>query len=82
MKRNISRISINLVEFCVSEVVDFWWRFFYFAWRKRGYGERGVMAKEGLWMVPNDANSVCSVINAESKPFDSKQLDEVTRQFR
>jgi hypothetical protein len=45
-------------------------------------GERGVMAKEGLWMVPNDANSVCSVINAESKPFDSKQLDEVTRQFR
>jgi hypothetical protein len=51
MKRKISRISINSVKFCVSEVVDFWWWLFYFACRKRGYAERGVMPKEGLWMV-------------------------------
>jgi hypothetical protein len=39
----ILRISVNLVKFCVSEVGEFWWRFFYFAWRKRGGGERGVV---------------------------------------
>jgi hypothetical protein len=42
MKRKISRISINLVKFRVSEVVDFWWWLFYFACRKRGCAERGV----------------------------------------
>jgi hypothetical protein len=47
----ILRISVNLVKFCASEVGEVWWRFFYFAWRKRGGGERGVVAKEGLWMV-------------------------------
>jgi N-glycosylase/DNA lyase len=36
-------IAVNLVKFCVSEVGEFWWRFFYFAWRKRGGGERGVV---------------------------------------
>jgi hypothetical protein len=36
-------ISINLVKFCVSEVGEFWWRFFYFAWRMKGDGERGVV---------------------------------------
>src|SRR6478735_2891643 len=51
MKRKVSRISIKLVKLCVSEVVDFWWWLFYFACRKRGYAERGVMPKEGLWMV-------------------------------
>jgi hypothetical protein len=39
----ILRISVNLVKFCVSEVGEFWWSFFYFAWRKRGGGERGVV---------------------------------------
>jgi hypothetical protein len=34
----IIRISVNLVKFCVSEVGEFWWSFFYFAWRKRGCG--------------------------------------------
>jgi hypothetical protein len=42
-ERKISRISINSVKFCVSEVGEFWWSFFYFAWRKRGGGERGVV---------------------------------------
>jgi hypothetical protein len=42
MKRKIPRISINLVKFRVSEVVDFWWWLFYFACRKRGCAERGV----------------------------------------
>jgi hypothetical protein len=36
-------ISVNLVKFCVSEVGEFWWRFFYFAWRMKGDGERGVV---------------------------------------
>jgi hypothetical protein len=39
----ILRISVNLVKFCVSEVDEFWWNYFYFAWRKRGGGERGVV---------------------------------------
>jgi hypothetical protein len=42
-ERKISQISINSVKFCVSEVGEFWWSFFYFAWRKRGGGERGVV---------------------------------------
>ena len=37
------RISIILVKFCVSKVVDFWWCFFFFAWRKSGVGERVVV---------------------------------------
>jgi hypothetical protein len=41
----ILRISVNLVKFCVSELGEFWWRFFILL------GERGVVAKEGLWMV-------------------------------
>jgi hypothetical protein len=49
MKRKISRISINSVKFCVSEVVDFWWWLFYFACRKRGYAERGVV--DGIYKV-------------------------------
>jgi hypothetical protein len=39
----ILRMSVNLVKFCVSEVDEFWWNYFYFAWRKRGGGERGVV---------------------------------------
>jgi hypothetical protein len=44
----ILRISVNLVKFCVSEVGEFWWSFFYFAWRKRGGAERGVVDGKDL----------------------------------
>jgi hypothetical protein len=47
----ILRISVNLVKFCVSEVDEFWWNYFYFAWRKRGGGERGVVDGRGPLVV-------------------------------
>jgi hypothetical protein len=47
----ILRISINLVKFCISEVGEFWWSFFYFAWRKGGGGERGVVDGTALLLA-------------------------------
>jgi hypothetical protein len=64
----ILRISVNLVKFCVSEVGEFWWRFFYFAWRKRGGGERGVV--DGT-MMKSTGSSTCTAILKRDLPLES-----------